>query len=129
MTALRSLASDARTRTRVILTLRADFLDRPLAVQSFGDLLRPGVVMLTAPSAEGLAAAITLPAQRVGVDLEPGLESEIMRDVIDQPGGLPLLEYSLTRLFERVRATPGRPVDRSRLLRVWGRPRGCGPAG
>ena len=51
-------------------------------------------------SAEELERAIRLPAERVGVIFEPGLVAQIVADVIEQPGALPLLQYALTELFE-----------------------------
>jgi WD40 repeat protein len=47
-----------------------------------------------------LERVISGPADRVGVNLEPGLISEIVTDVSDEPGALPLLQYALTELFE-----------------------------
>ena len=83
----------------VLLTLRADFLDRPLRYPEFGDLLATGTVMVATPGRDDLAEAIIRPASNVGVGLEPGLAEHIVGDIADQPGALPLLQYSLTELF------------------------------
>jgi len=96
---LTALAADARAPVRVLLTLRADFLDHPLRYPEFGELLRAGMVAVVAPSEDELAQAIERPANRVGVRFEPGLVSQIVADVRDQPGALPLLQYALTELF------------------------------
>jgi DNA-binding SARP family transcriptional activator len=98
---LAALARDARGRVRVVLTLRADFFDQPLDYPGFGDLLKAGIVPVTPPSEESLGQAISRPARSVGLELEPGLVAEIIADVRDQPGGLPLLQYALTELFRR----------------------------
>ena len=45
--------------------------------------------------------AISRPAERVGVSLEPGLLAEMVADVTNEPGALPLLQYALTELYER----------------------------
>ena len=84
--------------------MRADFLDHPLRYPEFGELLRAGMVAVTSPSEDELAAAIERPAQSVGVRFEPGLVSQIIADVRDQPGALPLLQYALTELFAAVQA-------------------------
>src|SRR5205823_14556850 len=68
-----ALAGDPRSRVRVVLTLRADFLDHPLRYPEFGELLRAGMVAVAAPSEGELADAIERPAKRVGVRFEPGL--------------------------------------------------------
>jgi WD40 repeat protein/serine/threonine protein kinase len=97
MEALRRLAISGRTR--VVVTLRADFYDRPLQYEPFGHLLRGGVVSVTPPGEQELGLAITRPADQVGLEVQPELETEIIRDVTEQPGGLPLMEYALTQLF------------------------------
>ena len=94
-------ASDPRGRVRVLITLRADYFDRPLEFHDFGALIEAGLVPVAVPSEAGIALAVSRPAQRVGTELEPGLVAEIVRDVANQPGGLPLLQHALTELFER----------------------------
>ena len=96
---LTTLAGDARSPVRVVLTLRADFLDHPLRYPEFGALMRSGMVVVASPSEDELAEAIERPATGVGVRFEPGLVSRIVADVRDQPGALPLLQYALTELF------------------------------
>jgi WD40 repeat protein/DNA-binding SARP family transcriptional activator len=96
---LTALAADPRSLVRVLVTLRADFFDHPLLYPEFGELLRAGVVAVAAPSEDELAEAIERPARRVGVRYEGGLVSQIVADVRDQPGALPLLQYALTELF------------------------------
>ncbi|MCC7445912.1 MAG: protein kinase [Anaerolineae bacterium] len=89
------------SRLRVIVTLRADFYDRPLLYPAFGNLMKLRTEVVLPLSAEELHRAIVGPAERVGVMLEPGLVDAIMTDVGEQPGALPLLQYALTELFER----------------------------
>ncbi len=98
---LASLTSHEDSPVSVLITLRADFLDRPLRYPEFGDRLGAGVVTLAAPSRGELASAIRLPAENVGVSYAPGLVDRIVADVGDEPGGLPLLQYALTELFDR----------------------------
>jgi WD40 repeat protein len=89
------------SRLRVVITLRADFYDRPLLYPAFGDLVRRFTEVVLPMTAEELERAIVGPAQRVGVQLEHGLVNQIIADVSQQPGALPLLQYALTELFER----------------------------
>ena len=96
---LTALAADPHSTVRVVVTLRADFLDHPLRYPEFGELLGAGMVTVPAPSEDELAEAIERPAATVGVRFEPGLVSQIVADVHDQPGALPLLQYALTELF------------------------------
>lgn len=101
MDSLRVVATEPRSRVRVIVTLRADFYDRPLNYVEFGDLLRRRTEIVLPLSSEELESAIAGPARRVGMVLEPGLVTAIVSDVAEQPGALPLLQYALTELFER----------------------------
>ena len=95
-----SVAGDARSRVRVVITLRADFLDRPLEYAEFAEILGKGMVVIGPPTRDGLAQAIATPAIGVGARLEPGLVGRIIGDVENQPGTLPLLQYALTELFD-----------------------------
>jgi WD40 repeat protein len=81
--------------------LRADFYDRPLRYLPASALLgrRTEVVGPLTPSE--MYQAITGPAERVGLELERDLAATIMQDVAEQPGTLPLLQYTLTELYER----------------------------
>jgi WD40 repeat protein/serine/threonine protein kinase/DNA-binding SARP family transcriptional activator len=101
MDSLVSAVSDPRGRVRVVITLRADFYDRPLMVPVFSELVRAGTEVVVPLTAEELVAAIQKPAARVGARFEDGLVPRIVADVSEQPGALPLLQYSLTELFER----------------------------
>jgi WD40 repeat protein/DNA-binding SARP family transcriptional activator len=100
LAALHAAATDPQSRVRVVLTLRADFYDRPLAYPGFGELLGARTQVLTPLSAAELEQAVCEPAERVGVALEPRLVAELVAEVQDQPGTLPLLQYALTELFE-----------------------------
>jgi WD40 repeat protein/serine/threonine protein kinase len=93
--------TDPRSRVRIVVTLRADFYDRPLHYPDFGELVRSRMETVLPLSAEELEAAIAKPAARVGVSFEPGLVATITGDVHYQPGALPLLQYALTELFEQ----------------------------
>ncbi len=85
----------------IIATLRADFYDRPLLYQGFGELIRMRTELVLPLNDEELAETISGPAFRVGALLEDGLIDSIIEDVREQPGALPLLQYALTELFER----------------------------
>lgn len=96
---LAGLVSDPRHRVRVMATMRADFYDRPLEYPEFAELLRQGLVSVAMPGREAMIDAAVGPARSEGLELEAGLAEAIVGDVVEQPGGLPLLEYALTELF------------------------------
>lgn len=93
--------TDPRSRVRVIVTLRADFYDRPLQYPQFGELLRARMETVLPLGAKELEAAVVKPATGVGVVFEEGLVSTIVGEINYQAGALPLLQYALTELFER----------------------------
>jgi basic membrane lipoprotein Med (substrate-binding protein (PBP1-ABC) superfamily)/DNA-binding SARP family transcriptional activator len=115
---LRNLAaagSDPTGLVTVALALRADFYDRPLRYPDFASAFTPGVVNVVPMAADDLEAAMVRPARRVGVEVEPALMAQLMADTADQPGALPLLEYTLTELFENM-ASPVLTLDGYRAL-------------
>ena len=93
--------SELRGQLKVLVTLRADFYDRPLQYPALGELLRKQTELVLPMSPAELEEAICCPAAGVGVMVEPQLVATIIADVQEQPGTLPLLQYALTELFER----------------------------
>jgi WD40 repeat protein/DNA-binding SARP family transcriptional activator len=98
---LRVAAADPASRTRIVVTLRADFYDRPLNYPRFGELLGASSEVVTPLTPDELERAIVRPAESVGLRVEPALLAQIASDVAEQPGALPLLQYALTELFDR----------------------------
>ena len=92
--------TDPRSRIRIVVTLRADFYDRPLHYPNFGDLVRSRIETVMPLNAEELERAIVQPAKGVGVEFEDGLVSSIINEAHYQSGALPLMQYALTELFE-----------------------------
>jgi WD40 repeat protein/DNA-binding SARP family transcriptional activator len=98
---LRVAIADPDSRLRVVVTLRADFYDRPLIYPRFGELLAGRTEAVPPLTPDQLEQAIRGPAEGIGVRPDPGLVAEMIADVAHQPGALPLLQYALTELFER----------------------------
>ncbi|MGB3713345.1 MAG: protein kinase [Candidatus Promineifilaceae bacterium] len=93
-------ATDPRSNVRIIITLRADYYDRPLAHPEFSKLLRDKTVVVIPLTADELSRAVSEPATKEGIQFEDGLVPTIVADVANQPGSLPLMQYALTELFE-----------------------------
>ncbi|MBZ0291086.1 MAG: protein kinase [Anaerolineae bacterium] len=91
---------DQRSRLRVIVTMRADFYDRPLQYREFGELLRKRMETVLPLSRNELIEAIIQPAQAAGVRFEDGLVNRIMQELGGGAGILPLLQYALKALFD-----------------------------
>jgi WD40 repeat protein/DNA-binding SARP family transcriptional activator len=89
------------SRLRLVATLRADFYDRPLAFQRFGEAVNDATVTIAAMSPAQLEAAIARPAERAGRHVEPALVAELVGAVVDEPAALPSLQFSLFELADR----------------------------
>ena len=98
--ALVSAATDPVSRLRVVVTVRADFFDLPLAHPGIAELVSQGLVSVTPLTHAELERAITAPAARVGVGVEPALVAALVGDVATQAASLPLLQYALTETFD-----------------------------
>ena len=98
---LRVAAVDPTSRVRVVVTLRADFFDRPLRYPRVGELLAARTEAVPPLSPDELERAIRAPAERAGVSVEPGVVAEIIADVAREPGALPAVQFAVTELYER----------------------------
>jgi energy-coupling factor transporter ATP-binding protein EcfA2 len=88
----------------LVLTLRADFFGDALSFRPFADALQTNPPHLLSPmNRQELKEAIQKPALIMGVEIESGLAERILDDVAGEPGSLPLLEFTLTQLWERQR--------------------------
>ncbi len=87
----------------VVLTLRADFYDRPLRYPALGALLQAHDVAVLAPTAADLRQAIEGPAALpdVQVTFDEDLVGDLLFDLRGQAGALPLLQFTLDQLFAR----------------------------
>jgi WD40 repeat protein/serine/threonine protein kinase len=88
------------SQLRVIITLRADFLDRPLTYSGLSELLARRVEMIPSMSPSELRRAIEKPAERAGLKLEEGLLAQMIVDASNQQNVLPLLQSALTELYD-----------------------------
>ena len=83
----------------LLLTLRADFLGYALLDYRFANALQNADLKLAPMNQQELQQAIALPANKQGVRLEEGLAEGILKAVVNSPGNLPLLEFTLTQLW------------------------------
>ena len=85
----------------VVLTLRADHIGAVAAYPDLARLVEAGLHLLGPMSEADLRGAIEGPARAAGLRLEAGLVDLLVRDVIDQPGALPLLSHALVETWAR----------------------------
>jgi WD40 repeat protein len=106
MAALLSIADDRDTSTKLVLAMRADFLDRFSRFPEFTEIIEKHVFVADMHPHE-LRQAIEQPAAHHGVVFEKGLVEEIIKDVQGQAGSLPLLQYTLDLLWQEEKCTGG----------------------
>ena len=99
------LAARVEAGTRVVATLRADYLGWLAESPELSRLAERGLLLLTPLTEDELRAAIEEPARLVGLILEPGLVDVLVRDVAGAPGGLPLLSHALAETWEHREAS------------------------
>ena len=87
----------------LVLTIRADFIGKALVdYQPMGEALQKyPPILLTPMNHSELEAAIQQPAATMKVEFEKGLTSKLIDDLGNQPGRLPLLEFTLLQLWEK----------------------------
>jgi energy-coupling factor transporter ATP-binding protein EcfA2 len=85
----------------VVLTLRADFFNKCLEHGELAKQIEAHLVAVTPLDHEELEQAIVEPAKQVGLEVESDLVTQMLTDVEDSPGSLPLLQYTLTELWKR----------------------------
>ena len=95
------VVDDPHGRVTVVVTLRADFYDRPLLHPAFGARLGEALVNVTPLSAHELEEAASVPSAMSGVSIEPSMLGRLIGDVVDHPGVSAMFQYTLTELFER----------------------------
>ncbi|GLY23030.1 trypsin-like peptidase domain-containing protein [Micromonospora sp. NBRC 101691] len=88
---------------RIIATARPDSLD-VLVTAGTSHLVSDAVQFLAPLAADDLKRAVTAPVDAVpGLWFEPGLPERIVADAGDEPGRMPLVQFTLTELWQRRR--------------------------
>ncbi len=103
----------------LILTLRADFYDRPMGYAELGKLVESASKSVLPMDIDDLRAVIEKPAVLPDVRLrfDDGLVGDLLFEVRGEPAPLPLLQFTLDQLFER---RDGRRLTRSAYLDIGG---------
>jgi V8-like Glu-specific endopeptidase len=94
------IALVSTTPLRAVLTLRSASLDE-LLTETTVNTLGHGTMLLAPMSRDELYAAVTGPVTTAA--FEPGLVDRVLHDATDAPGRLPLVEFTLTQLWDRAK--------------------------
>lgn len=87
-------------RHTVILTMRTDFESFVARVPRLLALFEAALVRVTPLNAAELRAVIEKPAELVGLKFEEGVIDALVQDVLGEPAALPLLQFTLLKLWE-----------------------------
>ncbi len=106
-----ALCAAARQTALIVVGLRADFYPHALRHQELVAELQRRQVLIGPMTEEELRSAITGPAKKAGLDIEPGLVEVLLRDLAPadhheqpvaahEPGTLPLLSHALVATWD-----------------------------
>jgi tetratricopeptide (TPR) repeat protein len=90
----------AKAEHRVVLTMRSDYETFIARVPDLQAAFEASQVRVTPLSASDLREAIERPAAAVGLRFEDGVVDSLVRDILGEPAGLPLLQFTLMKLWE-----------------------------
>lgn len=96
-------ARQPESRLRVLLAVRGDFYGRCAEHRHLADALRDANLLAAAMSPAELRDAVVKPATAAGLTMERALTARLVKEVADEPGGLPLLSHALLETWRRRR--------------------------
>lgn len=94
-----SLTQGLEVAHRVILTMRTDFESQVATIPDFKAIFEQAQVRVTALDVSELRDAIEKPAEQVGLKFEDGVVEALLSDVLGEPAALPLLQFTLLKLW------------------------------
>ena len=92
---------DGSIDVRFVVSVRADLFDRPLGHPKLGQYVGAGSAVLAPLAPAELEEAIVLPAAQVGVSFDDGVVADLIAEAAMYSGSLPLLQFTLTELYDR----------------------------
>ena len=98
---LLAFANSADFSNRVIVTMRTDFEEKVALLPQLASYFSENAVHITPLSGAELREAIEKPAARVGLKFEDGIVDELVKEVLGQQAGLPLLQFTLFKLWQK----------------------------
>jgi len=87
----------------ILIGMRSDFRVRLREYPEFNIKINKPYINVEQLNSEEIEEAIIKPAELVGLGIEGPLKQQLLNDVKDDPGSLPLLQYTLTELWRESR--------------------------
>ncbi|UCC63666.1 MAG: AAA family ATPase, partial [Anaerolineae bacterium] len=97
---LLSLVQASGAKHIAVLTMRTDFESLVARLPTFQPVFEEARVRVAPMNAAELREAIEGPAGTVGLRFEPGLVDALLQDILGEPAALPLLQFTLLKLWE-----------------------------
>jgi WD40 repeat protein len=98
--AVAHLVTHGTVRHIVILTMRSDFIGAVARQPALQQILETALEHLTPLTASELREAIERPAELIGLKFESGVVEALVHDILGEPAALPLLQFTLLKLWE-----------------------------
>ncbi len=98
---IRIISQSQQQRCTLLITLRADFLGQALLYRPFADAFQSTDFKISPMNRQELQEAIIRPVEQFGVNIESGLTQRLVDAVYQEPGNLPLLEFTLALLWAK----------------------------
>jgi WD40 repeat protein len=92
--------NNRKVPVHILLSIRSAFLEDCYQIGPLGHLIEESHYKLPQLTTEDLKKVIHLPAAKWGTQIEPALEKQLLRDVVDKTYQLPLLQHVLSRMWD-----------------------------
>ncbi|MFJ6566896.1 helix-turn-helix domain-containing protein [Streptomyces sp. NPDC091292] len=94
-------ARDETSHLRALIAVRADFYGLCADHQALAEAMSKAHLLLSPMAPQRLREAIVGPARQAGLLVERAVTDQILGEVTDEPGGLPLMSHTLLEVWRR----------------------------
>lgn len=94
-------------RVTIVCTTRSDFIGNWAAYPNLNSQLSHGLNQIPPMQDDELVSAIARPAIQVGLQIDPELVKQVLDDMCNASGALPLMQFALADLFEYEKSKGG----------------------
>jgi WD40 repeat protein len=91
-------------RVSLLFAMRSDFIPNCVSYPKLNEVLSEQFIQVGPMEREELQNAIVQPALQVGLRIDPELSEQIITDMKEEPGALPLMQFALKDLIDAQQA-------------------------
>jgi WD40 repeat protein len=96
-----ALCQTSNAKHCVIITMRSDFEMHVSRLPELQSMIDQDVIRITSLTASELRESIDAPAASIGLKFEEGVIDALLNDILGEPAALPLLQFTLLKLWEK----------------------------